>query len=341
VPSSLIRAALALLCAGAVVFGTALFPAALDVDLQPSGPETVGSGTTTPAPSQPTDTGDPATETPTPTPTPTETAVPPPDENSGDVAPDLGWLALVPKLFGLVVLGGLGYVGLVLARASDIEVGGGLSLGWLTLPSLPAPIGNALQLIPQVTTTVLLAGATMLGRVATGVGTVAAGVGRGIAAGLGPLGQMAGRSLGALPVAFGALLAAPLQALGSLGSSGGLLASLRGGITRPDFMEPDDPTTEDARTTASTPADDSEPAPPTLREAWESMIDLVPVRNPAATTPGEYARKAIDIGLPAAPVQRLTELFRATEYGGADTTASRTEAARDALDRIRKGGDDR
>ncbi|MFC7077321.1 DUF4129 domain-containing protein [Haloarcula halophila] len=340
-PSSLIRAALALLCAGAVVFGTALFPAALDVELQPSGPETVGSDATNPTESLPTDTGgSPATETPTPTPMPTETAAPPPDD-TGDPDPSLGWLALVPKLFGLVVLGGLGYVGLVLLRAADIGVGdSGLSLDWLTLPSLPAPIGNALQLIPQVTTTVLLAGAAMLGRVAASVGTIAAGLGRGIASGLGPLGRMLGRSLGALPVAFGALLAAPLQALGSLGGSGGLLASLRGGITRPEFMQPDDPTTEDARAVASTPAEESDPDPPTLREAWEAMVELVPVQNPAATTPGEYARTAIDIGLPAAPVRRLTELFRAIEYGGADTTSSRTEAARDALDQIRKGGDE-
>ncbi|MFC6973992.1 DUF4129 domain-containing protein [Halomicroarcula sp. GCM10025709] len=106
-------------------------------------------------------------------------------------------------------------------------------------------------------------------------------------------------------------------------------------------MEPDEPTTEDARTTGPTAAAGREPEPPSLREAWESMVDLVPVRNPAATTPGEYARKAIDIGLPAAPVRRLTELFRAIEYGGADATSSRTEAARDALDHIRKGGDER
>lgn len=341
-PSSLVRAALALLCAGAVVFGTALFPAALDVELQQTGPETVDTpaGPATAVPTESGSDGESADPTPTPTPEPTPepTPVPPDNDGTGDSGAFFALSQLVSILVGTAIVIGLLFGFVAAAREAGFDIGGSWNLGifeHVSLPNIPLPFASVLQRIPQVTTTVLLAGAAMLGRVATGLGSLTAGILDGIAAGLGPLGKMTARSLGGLSTALAALTLAPLRALGALGA-GGLFGSLANAFSRP--TRPEDATTADARDAADVPT--AEPEPPTLTEAWEEMIDLVPVANPSATTPGEYARKAIDIGLPAEPVRRLTALFRSVTYGGAEATGSRTEAARDALDRLRRGGDD-
>ncbi|MDS0277060.1 DUF4129 domain-containing protein [Halomicroarcula sp. S1AR25-4] len=333
-PSSLIRAALALLCAGAVIYATALFPAALDVELQQQAPVDGTEPAPTPAPDTPT-----ATPTPTPTATQTPTPTPaPPDRGGGSGGlPDLSFL---PTLVALLGLTAVGYVGVVLVRASDGYGGVDITLPWIGRVSLP--FAGIIQRIPQVTTAVLLTGGAGLARVTAGVGTVVSGVGSGLAAGLVPFARMAGRSLTALPTALVAIAVVPVRSLAGL-TGGGLFASFRGGFERPEFMEPDDPTTEDARTASSVPAGtdaDDDPGPPSIREAWERLTDAVPVDNPTATTPGEYARRATDVGLPEGPVWRLTELFRAITYGGESPSAGRTEAARDALEDIFGGGDD-
>lgn len=331
-PSSLIRAALALLCAGAVIYATALFPAALDVALQQEAPVEGTAPTPTPTP---------APDTPTPTATPTSTAsptaAPPSDVDGGGGLPDLSFL---PTLLALLGLTAVGYVGLVLVRSSDGYGGTDVRLPWVG--RVPLPFAGVVQRIPQVTATVLLTGGAGLARVAAGVGTVVRGVGSGVAAGLGPVGRIVGRSITALPSALALLAAAPVRSLAGL-TGGSLFASLRDGFERPGFMEPDDPTTEDARTAASVPtdsdtADDADPR--SIREAWTRLTDAVPVDNPTATTPGEYAREAIAAGFPAGPVWRLTEVFRAVTYGGESPSTGRTEAAREALRDIFGGGDD-
>nr|WP_254282858.1 DUF4129 domain-containing protein [Halomicroarcula limicola] len=330
---------MALLCAGAVVYATALFPAALDVGLQQSGP--VADGPSAPAPTPSTPVAEP---TATPVPTAEPTATPAADTGGGSGAPSLSFL---PQLLGLLTVLALGYVGLLVVRGGDGFDGGGFGLpglgfSWLPIPRW-LPVTGALQRIPQLTTTALLGGAAALSSVAAGVGRVVRGVGGGLAAGLGPLSRMTGRTLVTLPGVLGTLAVSPGRALSGL-TGGGLLASLRGGIDRPAFLERDDPTSEDLRATTETSADaetPDEPSPPTIQEAWQRLTAVIPVANPAATTPGEYARKAVDIGLPEGPVQRLTDLFRAVQYGGRSASTTRTEAARDALSSIFEGGDER
>lgn len=331
------RAALALLCAGAVVYATALFPAALDVGLQQSGP--VADGPSAPAPSTP---APEPTATPAPTAEPTAT---PAADTGGSGSSGFPALSFLPQLLGLLTVMALGYVGFLVVRGSEGFDGSGVSLpglGWLSIPRW-FPFTGTLQRIPQLTTTVLLGGAAALSSVAAGVGSVVRGVGGGLAAGLGPLSRMTGRSLVALPSVLGTLALSPGRALSGLTGSG-LLTSLRGGIDRPAFLDRDDPTNEDLRSTTDTSADaetPDEPSPPTIQEAWQRLTAAIPVANPAATTPGEYARKAVDIGLPEAPVRRLTDLFRAVQYGGQSASTTRTEAARDALSSIFDGGDER
>ncbi|WP_254274035.1 DUF4129 domain-containing protein [Haloarcula marina] len=325
-PSTLVRAALALLCVCAVVFATALFPAALDVGLDQPAPVEASTPRATPTP----------TPTPTATPTPTPTPVPDASTGGGGGLPDFSWLS---TFFALLGLAAVGYVGVLAVRSSE-GVDGGVLTSLLARLRLPAIV----QRIPQVTTAILLTGSSALATVARGVGSAVRGVGRGLAAGIGPIGRVLGRSLAALPAAAVALIAAPVRSLTGL-RGGGFLAPLRGGFDRPAFLRPDDPTTEDARNaTDIPPAPDESGAtdtgPLSVREAWERLVGAVPVSNPDATTPGEYARRAVDSGLPAGPVWRLTDLFRAVAYGGASETNDRITAARDAIEGIFDRGDD-
>jgi hypothetical protein len=71
------------------------------------------------------------------------------------------------------------------------------------------------------------------------------------------------------------------------------------------------------------------------------MVDLVPMRQRRSATPGDYARAAIDAGLPAGPVRRLTALFEEVRYGNQPSTADRVRSARSALRSLLDGGDDR
>lgn len=54
----------------------------------------------------------------------------------------------------------------------------------------------------------------------------------------------------------------------------------------------------------------------TIRSAWQTFLRVVGVDRPETKTPSEIAQTAIESGLPEAPVRRLTETFRAAEYGG-------------------------
>jgi hypothetical protein len=76
--------------------------------------------------------------------------------------------------------------------------------------------------------------------------------------------------------------------------------------------------------------------PPTndVYRAWRALASAGPARRRSQETPGEFARRAVESGLPDAPVGRLTELFRSVRYGDAPPTADRERRALDALDRI-------
>jgi len=52
--------------------------------------------------------------------------------------------------------------------------------------------------------------------------------------------------------------------------------------------------------------------------AWVEMTRHLDVAHPDATTAEEFAEVAVDAGMRAADVERLTDLFRDVRYGGAD-----------------------
>ncbi|MFB6111613.1 MAG: DUF4129 domain-containing protein [Halobacteriaceae archaeon] len=68
--------------------------------------------------------------------------------------------------------------------------------------------------------------------------------------------------------------------------------------------------------------------------AWQEMTELVPIDDPEASTPGEFAAAARRAGLPPADVATLTELFEAVRYGERPVTEARRTAVAEALQRV-------
>lgn len=77
-----------------------------------------------------------------------------------------------------------------------------------------------------------------------------------------------------------------------------------------------------------------------IRTIWSRFISIVRPPKLTTRTPGEIGRYAINRGLPQQPVQYLTELYRAVEYGRHEPDASRIETAQDALSTVEKQEDD-
>ena len=75
-----------------------------------------------------------------------------------------------------------------------------------------------------------------------------------------------------------------------------------------------------------------------IEEAWERMVSRLDVPNPDARTPGEYARWAVDHGMPREEVERLTDVFRDAEYGPTVPGPDHERTANDAITRIEGGG---
>lgn len=67
--------------------------------------------------------------------------------------------------------------------------------------------------------------------------------------------------------------------------------------------------------------------------AWWSLVSLVGLRRIETMTPGDVARKARNAGLPAGPVDRLADAFRAVNYSSADPGPHAETAAR-AVDEL-------
>jgi hypothetical protein len=367
VSTKLVRAALALLCAVAVLFGTALFPGALGVEFGSDGP--LDSGSDGPATSDgtapddidgeptPVATSDGTDATPTPsgetasdgTATPADTATAT-DTPGGDAN---GGTPLLVKLFGLALVGGFGLVAVgVIRAASDGDRDGSTAAGAL-LPVVDklvgtvvaaisdGAVGRTIGRIPQVTTATLLSGSSALARVGSGISTVASGVLSGLTTGIGSVGTMSLRGLAGLPSALGSLSVAPFKALDGLGGSGGFLASVRDGVDSPSLFGSSDSQSEQSTTTDATETDDGPDIDSlSIQEAWALLADRVSVSDPETATPGEYARRAIDSGLPAEPVRRLTVRSREVTYGGKTPTGERTESARDALRQLLGRGED-
>ncbi|MFQ3295860.1 MAG: hypothetical protein ACI9PP_001049 [Halobacteriales archaeon] len=68
--------------------------------------------------------------------------------------------------------------------------------------------------------------------------------------------------------------------------------------------------------------------------AWVEMTTELDVDHPESSTPGEFAREAVDAGMGPDDVDRLTELFEEVRYGGRMATEDREAAAIDTLRRI-------
>lgn len=367
--TKLVRAALALLCAVAVLFGTALFPGALGVEFESNGPlDSRASEPATPdgtAPNEvdsgptPVATSDGAETTPgtsdepaaTATPTPTETATATPVTGEGE---NSGSPVLV-KLLGLALIGGFGAVAVgVIRAASDPERDGSTDAGLLLHPLVDklvgtvvsavssGAVGRTIGRIPKVTTAALLSGSAALSRVGAGISAVSGGILSGVATGIGSVGTMSLRGVAGLPGALGSLSVAPFRALSGFGGTGGFLTSVRSGVDSPSLFGSSD--SEQRQSTAAESTAEADDGPDidslSIQEAWALLADRVSVPDPETATPGEYARRAIDNGLPAESVRRLTTLFREVEYGGRAATGDRTESARSALKQLLSGGED-
>ncbi|WP_254769109.1 DUF4129 domain-containing protein [Salinilacihabitans rarus] len=197
-----------------------------------------------------------------------------------------------------------------------------------------------LRRIPQATMLATIGASRALPAAVDGLSRVARGVG----AGLGALSRDVG---GGVVAALAAVPSGLAFAVGGLGRGLSLstgLSSLFAGIRsrRRRRSRP----SRDARASgpAADPDPEPEPEPETIEEMWEELRSLVPVRRRRSRTPGEYARAAVERGLPADAVSRLTEAFREVRYGDYPPTPDRTRRARDAYERIERAasrdGDD-
>jgi hypothetical protein len=337
------RAALALLCVVAVLFGASLFPAT-GFGSYPSrdaggptlpGDPTGGSETPVPTPTPvPTDTGDGATDSPTPTDTPTpnvtvtETPIPP---DSGG-SPSLNWGAI----FWLFALGG----GTVVALAGVRQHRGRRYplLGLLPIDEARLPDGGLPALLadlPRQSMLFVLSVGTSLSPAVDALSSLAEGVGSALSAG----GRGIARGLEVAVVGVPSALAQGLgglgRGLGGLFSLSGALASIGSGVTSRNWRSDDDESTAEA-TAPDTDSEPVDPGPPDIEEAWDAMTDEVRVRNRRAATPADFARAAVEQGFPADAVETLTTVFREVRYGNYPSSELRVQSAREAIAAIRQ-----
>ena len=77
-----------------------------------------------------------------------------------------------------------------------------------------------------------------------------------------------------------------------------------------------------------------------LRAIWGAFVEFVRPPKLATRTPGEIGRYAISRGLPERPVEYITDLYRAVEYGRRSPDDSRLESAREALSTVQTEDED-
>jgi hypothetical protein len=339
------RAALAALCVFAVALAAALFPAG-GFGTYPSG---VGTGGGPDAPDDgavpdPTTDGRPTsdgsatttesgpTEESSGTTTPgttSDTTTPPGGDGSDGDSGDSTLAAALVALFGLL---GAALFGGFRTGVLAVEGSAGGSLP-VTITVRGTPVGSLVGAIPSRTMTLVVGlsssvpqllddAATLAREVGGGLATVAGGLARGIAGTL---------RIGA--EGLGATLAAVPRALAGLGAGASVLSGVGRSLSLPSFGGRD---SSRGRTGAKAGSDteQADAGPPTIEEAWQTMADRVSI-NRRTRTPAEIARAAIERGYPSDAVQRLTDSFREVRYGGFPRS-ERTEAARTALDRLRR-----
>lgn len=345
------RAALTLLCATAVLFGATLFPAtglgSAPGAEQPGGGPSTAAPTATETATTTTETSESATETTTRTTTTTAEPTTRDDENDPEESPLVGLFG--DDGGGLVAaialgVGALGYrrresITRALSTGPDRDRERGPQAPALLsglVDRLPDPVTRGLGRVPQATMAVVfvvadgaLSASDLFGRSVGGVLTGVAGVFAAFARLFGGIpAAFAGGISGAAGALFGGLADVP-ESVGRIATG----AATRGGAET-------DATDRDAVPTDDLRDDRTEDEPPSIDDAWDALTDRVDLSNPEARTPGEFARAAIDRGLPAEPVRRLTGVVRDVTYGGLPRTEERVRAARSAHEAIDDGGDD-
>jgi hypothetical protein len=342
------RAALALLCVVAVLFGASLFPAT-GFGSYPSrdaggptlpgdpigGPDPAPTPTTpmpTDVPDSGTDSGDAETPTPTDTPEPNTTTAPGSDPPDADGSASLNWGAILWAV-GL----GVGAIGLLVAarqhRGRRYPLLGLLPIDEARLPESGLP-GLFAELPRRTMLFVLGVGTSLspavdaLSSLSDGLGAALSAGGRGIARGLEVAAVGVPR---ALARGFGGIG----RGLGGLFSLSGALASIGSGVTSRDWGSDDEAPTAAGETTDSEP-ESVDPGPPDIEEAWDAMTDEVRVRNRRSATPADFARAAVEQGFPGDAVETLTTVFREVRYGSFPSSEARVQSAREAIAEIRR-----
>ncbi|MFC7195684.1 DUF4129 domain-containing protein [Halosimplex aquaticum] len=279
----------------------------------------------------------PATPTQTPTSTATATAsgtIPESDDEGGlDFVAIVGGLTLFFVL--TLALAAVGQVVKALLGSGGSGGGSALSLGLLGKIGgvRGSPVGIAAR-IPQVTMVALVGVSTGTARVLGGAGTLVSEAAGGLAFVIGAGSRSVTSGLGS---GIGGLFSLPSAPTFSLS---GLFSGVRSGGS--NVATGDSPTADARSATAIEPESDDEVPIRTVEDAWEAFADPLPVEDPEARTPGEFARLAVERGDPTEAVRRLTRVFRDVRYGGRppsdDRTRSAVEAVSDILaDRDREG----
>ena len=204
-----------------------------------------------------------------------------------------------------------------------------------------------LRLIPQLTMFATIGLSRVVPSVVDTLFRTTSGLGSGLASGFGFLARDVGRGLGTALVAVpSALVGGGSGLFSGLFSLSSGFSSLFGSVrsrTRSRGRSSSSDASRESETDDVDPVPDPDLGPQTIEEAWEEMVDELPIRRRHARTPGEYAAKAIDIGFPSRAVSQLTTVFRDVRYGGYPPSPDRTRRAREAFEEIestRRGDDE-
>lgn len=324
---------------GGEVAGPSDPSAPADVDDAPTARERTATPTTERSTAEPGTTARPTTEATPTTERTTDRQDDPaggPDVNTGGSFPVLALLAqvLVLFVFLVVVVAILAVVGDVERERTD-EFDGYV----VDLPGLPTfRVRASFLAIPQGTMSVLVGLTASAPQVLDGLGRTVGG----LFAGLDELVSASTSLFVGVPAALGRGLVAIPRGIGSgLGSLSLGLSSLTAGVSARDWLsrggeKPDEPPAADPTGDADASEEPVDTGPVSVEEAWETMVDYVPLRRTDSKTPAEVARAAVDGGLPRSAVERLTAVFRDVRYGRYPPTEERERTAREALAEIRE-----
>jgi hypothetical protein len=340
------RAALAALCVLAVALAATLLPAS-GFGSQPAGVGVGdGGGPSVPSGGGGTDTVEQSPEATAPTVTTTQddetttdetettttttetTTAAPPNYDGGDGSDLLA--ALTTGFFGVV--GAIAVVGFWTGTLAVSGRAAGAIPFTLTVGG--TPIGKLVGRVPARTMATVVALSSSVPRLLDDAASLAGAVGRSLGSLLGAAGRGSLQALRVGAQGLALTVTAIPRAFAGLAGGVGLFSSV-GNVSMPSLGRGGSDGSDAASGRTPAAADDeTDPAPPTVEEAWEAMRERVPVRNRRARTPGEVARAAARRGYPDEAVRRLTEAFREVRYGDLPRDA-RTDDARSALDRLR------